>query len=174
MDKIPVDTNNEKILIGHNYFEMNLAPKESFTKEDIRALNYNLVFLGHDHKPYDEEYLGNSTLIRMGSLTRIDVQEYNRDREICYYEYDTETKDYYRRIVPHKKTEEVYIDEAFKKVSKKTGEISFTDIGAVLAKFKKQSEGNMSLHKVLTRLKTPPRSIDYIKDVHTISNIPFN
>ena len=40
-----------------------------------------MAFLGHDHSPYDEEFIGQTTLVRMGSLTRIDTQEYNKDRD---------------------------------------------------------------------------------------------
>jgi len=173
-ESIPVDTDNNKILIGHNYYEMDLAPKESLTKEDIKKLNYYMVILGHDHKPYEEEFVGNSILIRMGSLTRIDVQDYNENRELCYYEIDSKTKDYTRKVVPCKNTNEVYIDGAFKKIGKKHNTMSFTDIADVLEKFKKQSEGNISLHKVLKRLKTPEKSIDYVKQVHRLCNVDYS
>lgn len=173
MAKIPIDKNNNKVLIGHNYFDTDLAPKESLTREEISKLNYRLVFLGHDHKPYDEEFVGNSILIRMGSFSRIDVQEYNRDRVICYYQYDTETGDYERKLVPCKKTSEVYIDDAFQRISKKSKSFDFSDIGLILDRFKKQSDGNISLDKVLKRLKTSEKSIDYIRDAHRTGNVTY-
>lgn len=172
MDNIPIDTNNEKILIGHNYYEMDLTPKESFTKEDITKLNYKLVFLGHDHKPYEEEFIGNSILIRMGSLTRIDAQEYNKTRKIYYYQLDSETLEYEKLEVPCKATSEVYTPEAFDRIGRKREDISFVQIGDVLARFKKRTTGVNSLHERLKKIATE-REIEYIKSLHELNNVRY-
>lgn len=172
LSKIPVDKNNNSVLIGHNYLEMALAPKESLTREEIRELNYKLVFLGHDHAPYDEEYLGNSTLIRMGSLTRIDTQEYNKSRGIYYYQLDTESFEYKKLEVPYKKAEEVFTPEAFDRIGRRKEEISFVQIGDVLARFKKRTAGVNSLHERLTKIASD-REIEYIKALHEVNNIRY-
>jgi len=172
MSKIPVDKENKSILIGHNYLEMPLAPKESFTKEDIRNLNYNLVFLGHDHKPYDEEFIGNSIVIRMGSLTRIDTQEYNKNRKIYYYQLDTETLEYKKVEVPSKSTSEIFTPEAYQRIGRKKEDISFIQIGDILAKFKKQTKGVNSLHERLLKVATE-EEIDYIKSLHELNNVRY-
>ena len=172
LEKLPKDETNSKILIGHNYLELEGSPKESFTRDEIRQLNYKLVFLGHEHKPYETEYLGNSTLIRMGSLTRIDTQLYNKERGIYYYQLDSETLEYERKEVPHKKAEEIFTVEAYQRIGRKKEDISFIQIGQVLAKFKKKDSKANSLHAKLLKIASE-REIDYIKSLHELNNIRY-
>lgn len=172
LDRIPIDETNKKILIGHNYLELEGSPKESFTRDEIRKLNYKLVFLGHEHKPYEEEYLGNSTLIRMGSLTRIDTQPYNKERSIYYYRLNSETLEYSKIEVPHKAAEEIYTQEAFQRIGRKKEDISFIQIGNVLAKFKKKNTGVNSLNEKLIKIANE-REIEYIKTLHEINNVRY-
>lgn len=172
MTKIPVDTSNSKVLIGHNYMEPIGTEKEWFTKEDIRKLNYKLVFLGHDHQPHEEEYIGNSTVIRMGSLTRIDTQLYNKERSIYYYQLDTEDLTYCKMEVPHEKAEDIFTVEAFQRIGRKKEEVSFIQIGNVLSKFKKKDNLNDSLHNKLKKIATE-QEIDYIKTLHELNNVRY-
>lgn len=172
LKKIPKDELNSRILIGHNYFEMMGVPKESFTREEIRDLNYKLVFLGHDHQPHEEELIGNSILIRMGSLTRIDTQPYNKDRKIYYYQLDTETLEYEKIEVPAKPTSDIYTEEAFNRIGKIKQDISFIKIGDVLAKFKKKQGGVNSLNERLLKIASQ-KEIDYIKMLHDTNNIRY-
>lgn len=178
-EDIPVDTENKNILIGHKFLNNGFNPEESLTSADIRRLNYNLVFLGHDHKPYDEEFIGDSTVIRMGSLTRIDTQSYNKDREIVYYQLQVEddgSYDYERIIIPHKSAEECYVDVAYKHMCNgglQKSEVSFVKIGDVLEKLTRQSTGTNSLERTLKKLNTPDASISDIKWRHEINNVQF-
>lgn len=172
LDKIPVDETNSKILIGHNYLELEGSPKESFTKDEIRQLNYKLVFLGHEHKPYETEYLGNSTLIRMGSLTRIDTQPYNKERSIYYYQLDSKTLEYEKKEVPHNKAKEIFTVEAYQRIGRKKEDISFIQIGEVLSKFKKKDSSVNSLHAKLLKIASE-REIDYIKSLHELNNVRY-
>ena len=172
LSKIPIDTENTRVLIGHNYLEMEGSAKESFTKDELRALNYKLVFLGHEHKPYEEMVLGNSTLIRMGSLTRIDTQPYNKERKIYYYQLDTETLDYKKIEVPAAVAQEIYTDEAFNRIGKVKEDISFIKIGDVLAKFKKKETSVNSLNSKLVKIASQ-REIDYIKSLHELNNVRY-
>ena len=172
LSKVPVDSDNNKVLIGHNYLEMEGCAKESLTRDEIRALNYKLVFLGHEHKPYDEDFIGNSTLIRMGSLTRIDTQPYNKERKIYYYQLDTSTLEYERYEVPSLPPEEVFTEEAFQRIGRKKEEISFVKIGDVLAKFKKRETGVNSLHAKLLKIANE-KEIEYIKALHELSGVRY-
>lgn len=172
LNKIPVDETNSKVLIGHNYLELEGSPKESFTRDEIRKLNYKLVFLGHEHKPYEEEYLGNSTLIRMGSLTRIDTQVYNKERGIYYYQLDSDTLEYDRKEVPYKKAQEIFTVEAFQRIGRKKEDISFIKIGQVLSKFKKKDSQVNSLHAKLLKIANE-REIEYIKSLHELNGIRY-
>jgi DNA repair exonuclease SbcCD nuclease subunit len=177
---IPVDVDNTNILIAHKFFENGFAPEESLTKDDIRRLGYKMAFLGHDHSPYDEEFIGSTTLIRMGSLTRIDTQRYNKDREIVYYQIRTIGDgefEYSREIIPHKPSQEVYIDEAYQHMCAtgvKKKEVSFIQIGDVLSKLTRRAGGVISLDKTLRKLGTPEDSISDIKWKHEINNVQYN
>ena len=172
LNKLPIDENNSNILLGHNYLEMKGADKESFTKNDLRHLNYKLVFLGHEHKPYDEELIGESILIRMGSLTRIDTQAYNKEREIFYYQLDSETLDYEKKKVPCKKASEIFTEEAYSSIGRKKEEITFIKLGDVLSKFKKKSGGCYSLNEKLVKIASQ-KEIDYIKMLHEMNNVRY-
>ena len=172
LSKVPIDETNTKVLIGHNYLEPVGTEKEWFTKDEIRKLNYKLVFLGHDHQPHDKEYLGNSTLIRMGSLTRIDTQPYNKEREIFYYQLNTKDMSYSKEKVPHEKAEKIFTVEAYQRIGRKKEDISFIQIGNVLAKFKKKDNSNNSLHAKLKKIATD-REIEYIKTLHEMNNVRY-
>lgn len=179
IDKIPVDETNTKILLGHKYYNQPDKGYESIMPNDVRHLGYNMVFLGHDHKPYDEEYVGNSIVIRMGALTRIDTQEYNRDRDIVYYQLTTNGDgqfDYTVRVVPSKPVKECYTEEAYAHLlrhSEEPASISYVKIGDALAKLTKKVEGANSLDKVLRKIETPQKSIDEIKWLHEINNVMY-
>ena len=172
LSKVPVDNENRKILLGHNYLEFPAAPKESLTKQEIYELNYNLVFLGHDHQPHEEELIGDSTLIRMGSLTRIDTQFYNRERKIYYYQLDSNTLDYEKKEVPHEASSKIFTEEAFNRIGKIKEDITFVKIGDVLAKFKKKSNGSNSLNDKLEKIATQ-KEIDYIRMLHEMNNVRY-
>ena len=172
LSKIPIDQNNTNILVGHNYLEMGGSEKESFTKQELRELNYKLVFLGHDHKPYDEELIGNSILIRMGSLTRIDTQPYNKQRKIYYYQVDSETLEYEKKEVPSETAQNIYTEEAFNRIGRVKEDISFIKIGDVLSRFKKKETNVYSLNSKLIQIASQ-KEIDYIKSLHELNNVRY-
>lgn len=177
--EIPVDESNEKILLAHKYYNQPDKGYESFTPEDIRNLGYNMVFLGHDHKPYDEVFVGNSIVVRMGSLTRIDTQEYNKDRDIVYYQLTTSGDgqfEYEIKVVPSMTTKDCYTEEGYAHMMRRVEEpedISFVKIGDALAKLTKRTEGSNSLNEVLIRIGTPQRNIDEIKWRHELNNVAY-
>lgn len=178
-DKIPVDYENNKILLAHKFYNQKFDPEESLFPEDIKRLGYKLAILGHDHMPYEEEFVGTTNIIRMGSLTRIDTQWYNRDREIAYYQITTTGDgeyDYERKVVPHKPLSEVYTEEACQKMYSHKEEkeiVSFIQIGDVLSKLTKRSEGTNSLDRTLRRIGTPDASIADLKTRHELNGVTY-
>ncbi len=173
ISKIPVDEKNEGVLLGHNYYEMDLCLEESLTAEDIKKLNYKYVCLNHDHSPYDDLFVGNSILYRIGSFTRHDKNTYNRDRQIFYLQFDTETGEMVKLKVPCKQDEEIFIDGAFdSKVIKEN--ITFIKVADVLAKLQRRGEGDISLHKTLIELKAPSICIGNIREKHRETSTVFN
>lgn len=178
-DEIPIDSTNEKVLLAHKYYNQPDKGYESLSPEDIRRLNYNMVFLGHDHKPYDEAFIGKSVIVRAGALTRIDTQEYNKDRDIVYYQLTTDGDglfEYTPKVVPSKTAKECYTEEAYAHMVRHKEEpesISFVKIGDALAKLTKKAEGSNSLNEVLIRIGTPQKNIDEIKWRHELNNVIY-
>jgi predicted phosphodiesterase len=170
-EDIPIDKNNENVLLGHNYLNFELCAEESLDRSDLKKLNYRQVFLGHDHKPYEDDYISNSHVIRMGSFTRCDTQDYNEDREIAYYEYDTKTREVERKVVSSLPKDIVFTDNAFERMKYQKKSTNFIKIGEVLKRFNKQSEGNISLLKTLERANCPPKYVAMIKTFHEVNGI---
>ena len=108
----------------------------------------------------------------MGSLTRIDTQPYNKERGIFYYQLDTEDMSYSKKEVPHEKAEKIFTVEAYQRIGRKKEDISFIQIGNVLAKFKKKDNSNNSLHAKLKKIATD-REIEYIKTLHEMNNVRY-
>jgi DNA repair exonuclease SbcCD nuclease subunit len=174
-NNIPIDNDNECILLGHNYYSNTKdcrEPNETLTKDELEKLNYRIVFLGHEHSPSEETFVANSILVRMGSLTRHTTDSYNLDRDIYYYQYDTVTTNYKRLRVPAKPTVEVYTEVAMEKKIKKR-EITFAEMGAIIDQISVQSGGNMSLEETLIEISTPRKFIDRIKVKHQDLGLPF-
>lgn len=176
-DKIPVAEGTNTILLGHKYFEMQTCESESLTRKDIKRLKYDLVFLGHDHCPYPEEFYGESTLIRMGSLTRMDSQMYNKEREICYYQLDSLTGSYIVKKVPTKPVSECCQEGAFDKVNNtdEIDEVSYLDIEKAINKLTSNRGGQngISLNEVLLEMKVSQESIDLIKEMYELSGTEY-
>lgn len=168
------DPTNTKILLGHNYFEFPVE-EESFSRDEIKKLNYNTVLLGHEHCPYDDERVGNTRLIRMGSLTRIDTQPYNKTRKIYYCQLDTETGECIKREVPSKPIKECYVDGAFDKSPIKQKSV-YGGLSALLSKFDNNVDKreNMSLPTVLRTMKASEAHITYLREIHRNNNIGFD
>jgi DNA repair exonuclease SbcCD nuclease subunit len=173
INKIPIDENNENILIAHNYYEMTTCPEESLTREDLKKLNYKYVLCGHDHSPYEEMFIENSMLFRCGSLTRIDTQMYNKDRKIYYYQYCTEDEEFTLKEIPSLPSNDVYAENSFVKKAYKT-DTSFLKISDIVEKFTRNSKGSFSLLEKLILIKTPQRQINKIKYLHELNGVNFS
>lgn len=68
-----------EVCIAHLYYEFGLA-NDSLTSNDVKALNYDAMILGHLHVPCDTETIGNTILYRPGSLSRSTSEPYNKLR----------------------------------------------------------------------------------------------
>ncbi len=178
MSKLKVNNDNKGILIGHNYFEDSKCPEESFTAEEIRKLNYKYVILGHEHKPHDDLYFttesgGDCILYRIGSLTRIDRQQYNINRDVFYLQYDTETEELEKIKVPCKSDEECFSPNAFI-MKKERDSINYDKIAEELEKLKGGSrEGDISLDLTLKKIGCPAHLIKNIKLKHDLNGLQY-
>jgi DNA repair exonuclease SbcCD nuclease subunit len=89
LDSIKASLNEDKklILVAH-YAINNTVPNESIDEKNLKE--FDIVFSGHDHMPYDPIYNDTTTILRPGSLTRMTKDTYNLERGIRVYIYDQE------------------------------------------------------------------------------------
>lgn len=169
------DSTNTKILLAHNYIEMPHCEEESFTRDEIIKMNYNAIYAGHEHCPYEPELIGKTMLYRPGSLSRIDTQLYNKTRKIYYCQLDTEIGECIKREVPSKPIKECYVDGAFDKSPIKQKSV-YGGLSALLSKFDNNvdKKENMSLPTVLRTMKASEAHITYLREIHRDNNIGFD
>lgn len=152
------DANQQTILLGHYHFEFKFAKKFSLYREQIEASNAYAVILGHDHEPYSEMQLGNTALIRPGSLARNTANGYNFGRIPQYVQFDItpETISYqYVSLLC-----QANVLDAKEEIKK---EISSTiDLESVLNSFNVSSIEVMTLDSALYYIETPQRVVDNI------------
>lgn len=67
------------VCIAHRYYEFGLS-WDTLTSEDIIALGYDAMVLGHYHAPCDTKLIGNTNLYVPGSLSRNTSEAYNKLR----------------------------------------------------------------------------------------------
>ena len=175
-EHIPVDDDNDSVLLCHKYYEMLVCPEESFDESELQELNYKYVFMGHDHMPYEPLDLGNTTLYRPGSLTRTTVDSYNEKRDIRYYQLETETMLVTPQLVPSLPSSDVYLKGSFDKK-----EVDFqkkyndrTNLAKLLAKFDRQAVSNLSLEEVLKKSGATEAMVAYLRDLHRLHNIKYS
>lgn len=176
VSKIPVADDNytDSVLLGHKYFEFYLCPEESFTKEDIEKLKYRWVFLGHDHCPYNAMQIGQSVLYRPGSLTRTTADLYNKDREIHYYQIDTEADDVSMQNVSSLPSDQVYLKGSFDKKEEKVARPKQSNLVKLLARFDRRQKSNVSLDKTLLSIGGTQEQVQYLRELHRMHNIKYN
>ena len=175
-ETIPVDNDNNSILLCHKYYDMMVCPEESFDEGELKELNYKYVFFGHDHMPYEPLDFNNTILYRPGSLTRTTVDSYNEKRDIRYYQLDTETMSVTAQLVPCLPSSEVYLKGAFdkKEVAFQAKYNNSANLAKLLAKFDRQTVSNLSLEEVMKKCKASNEVITYIRELHRLHNIKYN
>lgn len=110
----PEDTTKYNILVAHRYFNTPLFGADSISPEDLVALKYNMIFLGHAHDEYEDLNVGGTVLYRIGSLSRGTKANSQLYRENIYIlELDTLTKTYKKIKVPCLPINEAFKDRIF-------------------------------------------------------------
>jgi len=174
---IPKDEEHNKVLLCHKYYEMMVCPEESLDASELQDLNYKYVFMGHDHQYYDPINLGNTLLFRPGSLTRNTADYYNKDRQVIYYQLDTETGSVKPVNVFMQPSSEVFLKGSFDIRKDDTTRRPKTDNNSLiklLSRFDRQQVSNLSLEEVLRRIEATDEQIMYIREIHRMNNIKYN
>ena len=88
-------TEEFNVLLGHYFYNSGFGGEEdvNLLSTDIKRLNYNYIFLGHDHAQYEPLKIHGTMLYRPGSLTRLSLSRDQIRRDHIYvYLMDTESK----------------------------------------------------------------------------------
>ena len=110
----PEDPTKYNVLVAHRYFNTPMFGADSITPEELVALKYNMIFLGHAHDEYEDLNVGGTMLYRIGSLSRGTKANSQLYRENIYVlEFNTLTKEYNRVKVPCLPCNEAFKDRIF-------------------------------------------------------------
>ena len=174
-----MEHSNTSILLGHYFYNFNLDPEYSLTDDMIKEMNYDYLLLGHDHKPYPEQQIGKTRLLRGGSIARNSADQFNLYRKPCYYQFVIDRSGIseinYIEIPDTKFGKEIFIDEVFNQNTDYTNDYSsITDVDDILKQFTKKSiVAKYTITDALSDLHAPNLNFDYIKDHYRQHNLLF-
>lgn len=161
------------ILLGHFFVDNSLAPKESLRVEDLKS--YKHVFLGHDHCPYEDIADGDLIIHRNGSLTRIDIQSYNLNRNLIKYNVieDGEVKVDYLEV---ESTDLIFNKELLEsnKLNSKI-KFNFNNLDKLLKNFENKSDKleDVRTSKILKNMEIPDDCYTYLQLIHESEGVLF-
>ena len=149
------------ILLVHHEYE---TGTNCFSYNDFKDLNCKMIFLGHDHKPFDEGRIiyPEFTVYRSGSIMRNRADDYNFTRTLYYYTLDNNVVGC--KAVTTTTFDKVFKVEAINKIE--TQEKHYTE---ALEKIIEKYENNISvkdmfsIKNILIELNAKESIIDYIK-----------
>lgn len=172
------DLTNTSFLLGHYFYNNSLDPDYSITDDQIINMNYDYLFLGHDHKPYSVKTIGKTLLHRGGSICRNTIDDFNLKRVPSFYQvYIKPNSDYeinYLEIKSSLLTSEVYIPEVFQTNTSKINKEYLTDISSVLKSFTKNVNLNSNnISSILLSLNPPDEVYHYIENTYLENNMKF-
>ena len=173
--KVPVSSQKESVLLGHYFYQNNLDVDWSITFDDLVDCGFDYICLGHDHEPYPPMEIGNSRLLRPGSITRNTSNLYNLSRQPQYIQIVIQNRKIFQinqKEVLAFPPEKVFKPEVFK--SPAMNPIFLSNIERLLETFgQKISNSKVSLKKVLIDIEAPKDVIMYLESLHKANNISF-
>lgn len=164
---------NDSIMLGHLFFESSLDKEFSVTKEQVFNSNFKLVFLGHDHEPYQDIKSDTTCLVRLGSLCRNTSHLYNLNRipEVAILELDKgKILSYERKQIPTLSGTQIFRADVFDKPVKNRLS-SLMDISDILQLFDSNKKEALTVRKALNDLATPAEVVEYIEGVYERAGI---
>ena len=104
----------KKICVAHMFYEDAFAQEHNLHTNEAIELGYDYYVLGHDHTPYEDICVGNSTIYRVGSLTRGTANDKQLIRDKVYMlENDTETDTFTKISIPCLPARDVFRETVF-------------------------------------------------------------
>lgn len=163
------------IIVGHHFYNWERDLSLSLEAKDIENYHSDYVFLGHDHEPHQLESVGNSIIVRMGSMMRKDLNEYTKNHVPSFWILDVENgqiKDVEVKTIPHTPFEDAFRYEE-KKVFKKCTKL-LSDIKGFLSTIEMKPEAKRTIGKILVEdLKAPKEVVDYLQLVYRVNHLDF-
>jgi exonuclease SbcD len=174
------ETDSNTILLGHYFFENNLVPTYSITREQIIASKSYAVVLGHDHEPYPELSFGGvpgiGGLIRPGSLCRNTANIYQMERIPQYVQFvisqDGSFYYQYREVSVAKSPKEVFNDIV--KKPKRDAPVFGVDLDSLLIDFSNREVKIPKLSEALGDLGAAPVVLDHLQKVYRDMGLTYS
>lgn len=178
--KFPIE--DSRILLGHCFFENDFDPSYSIKRSDVEKSSYEYIILGHDHSPYSVEEVGNTKIIRFGSICRNTSHAFNltlnedRMRYVSFDMFEGHMENFQIERIPHKSPREVFSKELFlPSRGNEENKFSFlSKIDDLLSEFRSNEEDSTKVDtvlSVLSELNVDIKIRQYIRDKYLSLNM---
>lgn len=171
-NKTDENTDCIDILLAHHQFE---SGNPAFSYENFKDLGCKMIFLGHDHKPFDAGYVSypEFTAYRSGSIMRNKADDYNLTRNLYYFALENNQV----FIVPinHANAKDVFSVESYERLEYHKKQ--FTEsIDTLIDKYKNNinTQDKFSIKKTLQGLNISEAGLSYIKSKYDQIQEVFN
>ena len=173
-----VNSNLTEVLLVHHEYE---TGTNCFTYDDFKNLGYKMIFLGHDHKPFEQGRIiyPEFTVYRSGSIMRNRAEDYNFTRVLYYPVIDTELKgtdkEVHCEVLNYKPANDVFKVEAITRQNYKK-EKFVEAVDQVIDKYKANisTQSRFSVKTILEELGAPERVIDGVRKKYEKFSETFN
>ena len=168
----------QSVLLGHYYYNDSRDPAYSMFDKDIENCGYKYIFLGHDHEEYASVTVGETVVVRSGSIARNTAHKTNLAREKPKYAEMIVTSAGIislglKEVECAKYPEEVFVPDVFN--SPVQNDLSFlSNVEDLLEAFKSKLTGvDVSIKDALEEVEAPTVVVSYLKEVHHRNNLDF-
>ena len=163
------------VVVGHHFYNWFRDPSKSIEPQDVDKYNTNYLILGHDHEPHEDLQLGNTIIIRTGSILRTELASYTNWHSPCFHIIEVNGSKYspIKKIeIPYTPFELAFLHEE-KKTFKKCAKL-VSEIKAFLENIELQSENKKSIGEILIKeLKAPKEVVEYLSLIYRCNHQPF-
>lgn len=166
-----VYTKNDILLVHHEYE----TGTNCFTYDDFKNLNCHSIYLGHDHKPFDQGRIiyPEFTIYRSGSIMRNRAEDYNFTR--CVYYYILENNNVSCQAIKYESADKVFRAEAITKQNYKK-EKFIEALDKVIDKYKSNisTQSRFSIKTILEEMNAPEKVIEGVRKKYEKLGETFN
>lgn len=158
----------DNILLAHQFYNWTLDKSAGFTEEELmNIITPCSLILGHDHRQYPDDIVGNVTVRRPGSLMRTELSETTIEMKPRVLLYENGQWSYIE--VPHRPIEEIYNVIEYQNRKKevkifKSLENNLEDI----SKYFHKENSIIPCSEILAGLHCPKDEFDYLRGVHQV------